>query len=441
VALCWLATLTLGQPSQNAPLYQQPQRERPRAAAHQSPYFYPPAPVHYVNIGEKLDGDYKFGYDTGSGPAGQSYREEFRLPDGSVKGSYGYIDSRGHMRKVHYTAGKSGFIILKDERIVDKKSSTSAPKVPPVEYHVTTPPRPEYTTQEPEPVVQQTAAPVQQESRQVERQFVAAPVVFQKTAQELQAEYNRNILAASSTVPRQQYAAPEGAAEQVEPLEQSPKPAPRPRHQRRRKRPKTVTSTTEAPPRDIEVQRPPQVQRELQQQFRNFGTSLGQLQPVVVSQPQYRNPGTSSVQPQSGVSVQPQYTTFGAQGAQRPSTVSAQPNFGSLGNVQQSYDPYQQFNGGFQLPNTLFSPVQQNSQQLDNPYQFSDANPFQAQFGGPYQPQYSNLQSFPQYQTTGGRGLGSFQDSTVQSYRATNAPVIDRTLLSYDIGVPVRSRS
>ncbi|XP_040066989.1 uncharacterized protein LOC8023106 [Ixodes scapularis] len=233
VALCWLATLTHGQPSQSAPLYRQPQPERPRASERPSPYFYPPAPVHYVNIGEKLDGDYKFGYDTGSGPAGQSYREEFRLPDGSVKGSYGYIDSRGHMRKVHYTAGKSGFIILKDERIVDKKSSTSAPKAPLVQYHVTTPPRPEYTTEEPEPVVQQTVAPVQQESRQLERQYVAAPVVLQKSAQELQAEYNRNLLAASSTVPRQQYASPEGA-EQGEPLDQPPKPAPRPRQQRRR---------------------------------------------------------------------------------------------------------------------------------------------------------------------------------------------------------------
>ncbi|CAN8015584.1 unnamed protein product [Ixodes persulcatus] len=1008
VALCWLATLTHGQPSQSAPLYRQPQPERPRASERPSPYFYPPAPVHYVNIGEKLDGDYKFGYDTGSGPAGQSYREEFRLPDGSVKGSYGYIDSRGHMRKVHYTAGKSGFIILKDERIVDKKSSTSAPKAPLVEYHVTTPPRPEYTTEEPEPVVQQTVAPVQQESRQLERQYVAAPVVLQKSAQELQAEYNRNLLAASSTVPRQQYASPE-AAEQGEPLDQPPKPAPRPRQQRRRKRPKTITSTTEAPPRDIEVQRPtqdqrvfqvqplpqaqpipppelppqvvqrvahiqgppplvqrvahperpppvqrpPQVHRQslpqrlaqaqktapveqlpnsepetyvppaslvdsthglprgpigfgarisgrlakpvfdesdqnsapeaqperkpsrqrtrqparrtrrptvplesefnqpipvtrssgrsattqrrrrvkvvkipqyeqveetttlpsptttpvpltttpppppvetatvaatpqfvtpsfpsaeqsffkthglqynpfnpytqslpvpqqaspfappspfvpqtlppqdvqpksffshkeedgrhpttfqpprpfpqqpelseqapprqpefqvpprtiyqlpgfspsqppttpqivfptgrppfateknsdavqnvpvpgqvnrtlpvpfdalgrgnitvqttrppfqqffnyqgrfppqpppppsspfgtvpraahvfgppvtpfqsfpgqfsddrfrpptplpppppfsrhsflqsqqsqttpiqdtpsssgttplqpqlsslrtqpfevttpttpveppfrdytvttpqqttpapplfsqytnartspvpqptpapttlaqfsdartipvqhftpsppVQQQFRNFGTSPGQPQPTVASQPQYSNQGVSVAQPQSGVSVQPQYTTFGAQGAQRPSTV---PDFGNLGNVQQSYDPYQQFNGGFQLPNTLFSPVQQSSQQLDNPYQYTVSNPFQAQFGGPYQPQYSNLQSFPQYQTTAGRGLGSLQDSSARSYRATNPPVIDRTLLSYDIGVPVGSRS
>ena len=48
--------------------------------------FYQAAPLHYVNIGSKLAGDYKFAYDTGKGPMGQSYREETRLADGTVKG-------------------------------------------------------------------------------------------------------------------------------------------------------------------------------------------------------------------------------------------------------------------------------------------------------------------------------------------------------------------
>lgn len=39
---------------------------------------HPPASIHYVNIGQELNGDYKFGYDTGKGPSGQSFREETR---------------------------------------------------------------------------------------------------------------------------------------------------------------------------------------------------------------------------------------------------------------------------------------------------------------------------------------------------------------------------
>jgi len=70
---------------------------------------HPPAQVHYVNIGQELAGDYKFGYDTGKGPSGQSFREEVRLPDGTVQGAYGYIDEFGRQRVVKYSAGKDGF--------------------------------------------------------------------------------------------------------------------------------------------------------------------------------------------------------------------------------------------------------------------------------------------------------------------------------------------
>ncbi|KFM82788.1 hypothetical protein X975_14434, partial [Stegodyphus mimosarum] len=71
--------------------------------------YHPPAPVHYVNIGADLAGDYKFGYDTGKGPLGQSFREETRLPDGTVKGAYGILDEQGRQRIIRYTAGKGGF--------------------------------------------------------------------------------------------------------------------------------------------------------------------------------------------------------------------------------------------------------------------------------------------------------------------------------------------
>ncbi|GIY00044.1 uncharacterized protein CEXT_199951 [Caerostris extrusa] len=73
-----------------------------------------PASVHYVNIGTELAGDYKFGYDTGKGNDGQSFREETRLPDGTVRGAYGYVDESGTQRIVKYTAGKDGFKVEGD---------------------------------------------------------------------------------------------------------------------------------------------------------------------------------------------------------------------------------------------------------------------------------------------------------------------------------------
>jgi hypothetical protein len=45
---------------------------------------------------------------------GQSFREESRLPDGTVKGAYGYVDANGQQRIVKYTAGKEGFKVEGD---------------------------------------------------------------------------------------------------------------------------------------------------------------------------------------------------------------------------------------------------------------------------------------------------------------------------------------
>ncbi|KAF8767781.1 hypothetical protein HNY73_020678 [Argiope bruennichi] len=87
---------------------------------------YQAAPLHYVNIGRKLDGDYKFGYDTGKGPSGQSFREEIRLADGTISGSYGVIDELGHKRVVHFSAGKPGFL-SQEEPAKETLSTTTAP--------------------------------------------------------------------------------------------------------------------------------------------------------------------------------------------------------------------------------------------------------------------------------------------------------------------------
>lgn len=51
----------------------------------------------------------QFGYHTGKGEHDNSFREEKRLPDGTVTGAYGYVDKDGRKHVVKYTAGKDGF--------------------------------------------------------------------------------------------------------------------------------------------------------------------------------------------------------------------------------------------------------------------------------------------------------------------------------------------
>ncbi|CAN7985286.1 unnamed protein product, partial [Ixodes hexagonus] len=110
------AGVSYGAP-QGAPQPQQQAQTQPAPSAGstdkkeevKSPLF-AAAPLHYVSIGTKLEGDYKFGYDTGKGAdKSGSFREETRLPDGTVKGSYGFIDASGRQRIIKYTAGKEGF--------------------------------------------------------------------------------------------------------------------------------------------------------------------------------------------------------------------------------------------------------------------------------------------------------------------------------------------
>ncbi|XP_013771973.1 RNA polymerase II degradation factor 1-like [Limulus polyphemus] len=95
-------------PQQQQYLLQEQQYQQPREPARPQNY-HPPALVHSVNIGANLRGDYDFVYDTGKSSLGQSFRKETRLPDGTVKGAYGYLDKEGRQRIVRYTAGKEGF--------------------------------------------------------------------------------------------------------------------------------------------------------------------------------------------------------------------------------------------------------------------------------------------------------------------------------------------
>lgn len=123
------------------------------------------AKLHYVEIGPSLKGDYKFGYDTGSGPAGQSFREETRLDDGTVKGAYGYIDANGKQRIVKYTAGKNGFVVEGDQEAPGQGGSSAATQAP-------------EQTRRPQPV---SAPQPQQLPQSAQPSFDEAPAVINRT--------------------------------------------------------------------------------------------------------------------------------------------------------------------------------------------------------------------------------------------------------------------
>lgn len=72
---------------------------------------------------------YQFGYDTGTGPS-QSFREESRDSDGTVRGRYGYIDPLGALHIVEYMADHTGFHILSSLKLTAETTPTKAPTTP-----------------------------------------------------------------------------------------------------------------------------------------------------------------------------------------------------------------------------------------------------------------------------------------------------------------------
>ncbi|GIY28543.1 hypothetical protein CDAR_409481 [Caerostris darwini] len=57
---------------------------------------------------EKEVEPYHFGYEI-SDQRGKQHRYEHRERDGTVKGSYGFVDDKGVHREVHYVADEFGF--------------------------------------------------------------------------------------------------------------------------------------------------------------------------------------------------------------------------------------------------------------------------------------------------------------------------------------------
>ncbi|GFS88660.1 cuticle protein 6 [Nephila pilipes] len=108
------------------------------------------APLHYVSIGAQLQGDYKFGYNTGNDG---SFREETRNPDGSVSGAYGYLDASGKQKIIRYTAGKDGFKAEGDD--IPKAPPAPQPAAPQPAYQ----PQPQYNPQQYQPAPQYQPQP------------------------------------------------------------------------------------------------------------------------------------------------------------------------------------------------------------------------------------------------------------------------------------------
>ncbi|XP_076364958.1 uncharacterized protein LOC143254087 [Tachypleus tridentatus] len=161
--------------------------------------YHPPAPVHFVKIGTKLEGDYDFGYDTGRGPLGQSFRKEKRLPDGTVEGAYGYVDADGKKRIVRYRADKQGFKAIGDldpEGI--PKDTDSAPEEVPQQQlarhaapqpHYRPPPQQQYGR--PPPQQQYSRPPPQQQYGRPppQQQYGGPPPQEQYSRRSPQAQY------------------------------------------------------------------------------------------------------------------------------------------------------------------------------------------------------------------------------------------------------------
>ncbi|KPJ09785.1 hypothetical protein RR48_13419 [Papilio machaon] len=78
-----------------------------------------PMPTHYYGKGDP--GSYSFGYDV-SDPETDNiqYRKEERFPNGTVVGSYGYLDPFGRTRRYQYVADGDGYRVVSNTLMDDK---------------------------------------------------------------------------------------------------------------------------------------------------------------------------------------------------------------------------------------------------------------------------------------------------------------------------------
>ncbi|XP_013178197.1 PREDICTED: cuticle protein 16.8-like [Papilio xuthus] len=70
-----------------------------------------PMPTHYY--GQGGPGSYSFGYEVSDPETGNiQYRKEERFPNGTVIGSYGYLDPFGRTRNYQYVADGDGYRVI-----------------------------------------------------------------------------------------------------------------------------------------------------------------------------------------------------------------------------------------------------------------------------------------------------------------------------------------
>ncbi|CAH2075439.1 unnamed protein product, partial [Iphiclides podalirius] len=69
-----------------------------------------PSPNYYFDHVQGYPGTYTFGYDvTDPGTGNVQYRKEERFPNGTVMGTYGYLDPFGRIRRYKYVANEDGY--------------------------------------------------------------------------------------------------------------------------------------------------------------------------------------------------------------------------------------------------------------------------------------------------------------------------------------------
>ncbi|XP_032510875.2 cuticle protein 10.9-like [Danaus plexippus] len=79
-----------------------PRQKRLSLAAHSPSYYYTDVAGH--------PGTYSFGYDVLDPETGNTqFRSEEKYPNGTVVGSYGYIDPKGRSRRFNYIADEYGY--------------------------------------------------------------------------------------------------------------------------------------------------------------------------------------------------------------------------------------------------------------------------------------------------------------------------------------------
>ncbi|CAG9560618.1 unnamed protein product [Danaus chrysippus] len=90
-----------------SPVVPAPRQKRLSLAAH--------SPSYYYTDVEGQPGTYSFGYDVVDPETGNTqFRSEERYPNGTVVGSYGYVDPKGRSRRFNYIADEYGYRLMND---------------------------------------------------------------------------------------------------------------------------------------------------------------------------------------------------------------------------------------------------------------------------------------------------------------------------------------